>query len=329
MRVRFWGVRGSIPTPATGEDVASRLIAALLHLGQTQDAAKPLDLTDRAAVAQWVGALPPSQFSLAGGNTPCVEMTTRSGELFIIDFGTGLRALSDQLIQGPFGRGQGRAHLFLSHLHWDHIQGWPFFRPAYIAGNHFDLYARQEGVETLLKKQQEAPFFPPAAWDEMNATVLPHTLSDAPLPLCDGQVRVSNLELEHPSRAFAFRFEADDCVLVYASDGAFPDPNSAAAEPFIEFFRDADLLIFDAQFSQSESVLKHDWGHSSGASGVQFACRARAKRLALFHHAPGAGEAHLEELLLAGQTHAQNPDAPCEPAQVEVFLAREGLEIEL
>lgn len=327
MRVRFWGVRGSIPTPASGEDIASRLVAALLHLGQNPNFS--LDLSSREAVTQWVEALPPSLSSLVGGNTPCVEMTTQNGELFILDFGSGARALSDELVRGRFGRGEGRAHLFLSHLHWDHIQGWPFFRPAYIEGNEFDLYARHDDVEELLKKQQEAPFFPPAAWDEMHATVRIHQLPDEPMALCQDQVRVSSLELEHPSRAFAYRFEADDQIFVYASDGAFPDPNSDEAQPCIDFFRDADLIIFDAQFSQSESQQKQDWGHSSGVSGVEFACRAGAKRLALFHHAPGASEAHLEELLLAGQKHAHKSDLDCPSGHVEVFLAREGLEIEL
>lgn len=326
MRVRFWGVRGSIPTPATGEDVASRLISALLQLGNDPDAP---DLRDRDAVTRWVDSLPPSQFSLAGGNTPCVEMTTGGGELFIIDFGSGLRALSDALMKGRFGCGEGHAHLFLSHFHWDHIQGWPFFRPAYVGGNRFDLYARHDGAEELLKKQQEAPFFPPAAWDEMRAGVQFHTLPASPVSLCEGKVRVSSLELDHPSRAFAFRFEADGQVFVYASDGAFPDSNSPDALRFIEFFQGADLLIFDAQFSQSESVQKHDWGHSSGVQGVELACRAGVKRLALFHHAPGADEAHLEELLLAGKRIARDPGLPCQPDEVEVFIAREGLEVSL
>ena len=330
MRVRFWGVRGSIPTPATGEDISLRLIEALLHLGKDPaQSAAPLDLNCRESVTQWVQALPPSRFSLVGGNTPCIEMTTGDGELFIIDFGSGLRALSDNLVQGAFGEGKGRAHLFLSHFHWDHIQGWPFFKPAYIEGNEFDLYARHEGVEELLKKQQEPPFFPPAAWDEMHATVRIHTLPETPVELCAGQVRVSSLELEHPSRAFAFRFEADGKAFVYASDGAFPPPDSDAAQSVIEFFRDADLLVFDAQFSQSESVQKHGWGHSSSESGVELACRARAKRLALFHHAPGATEAHLETLLHAGRQRSLQPTLPCLPGEVEVFLAREGLEVEL
>ena len=323
MRVRFWGVRGSLPTPATGDDVASRLVEALLHLGHSPNA---LDLRNRDAVAQWVKNLPPTLVALAGGNTPCVEMTTRNGELFIIDFGSGLRALGNSLLDGPFGRGEGHAHLFLSHFHWDHIQGWPFFRPAYVEGNRFDLYARHKHVEAHLKKQQEAPFFPPAAWDEMKADVRYHTLPDAPITLCDGAVRVSSIELNHPLDAYAFRFEADGQIFVYASDGAFPAPDSADAQPFIDFFRDADLLVFDAQFSLQESLQKPEWGHSSSVTGVELARRAGAKRLALFHHDPNAGEAHLSDLLDAAQLHALSFSLP---GQTEVLLAREDLEIEL
>lgn len=323
MRVRFWGVRGSLPTPATGEDVASRVVEALLHLGQSRDAP---DLRDRDAVSRWVENLPLAVRSLSGGNTPCVEMTTRNGELFIIDLGSGLRALGNSLLQGPFGRGEGHAHLFLSHFHWDHIQGWPFFRPAYIEGNRFELYARHQNVEAQLKKQQEAPFFPPAAWDDMKAEVRYHTLPDAPITLCNGEVRVSSIELNHPLYAYAFRFEADGQSFVYASDGAFPAPDSAEAQPFIEFFRDADLLVFDAQFTLQESLQKPDWGHSSSVTGVELARRAGAKRLALFHHDPNAGEAHLSDLLDAARYHALISSLP---GEVEVLLAREDMEVEL
>ena len=326
MRVRFWGVRGSIPTPAAGDEVAAHIVEALLRLGKTPDS---LDLRDRDAVSRWVSDLPPSMTSVAGGNTPCVEMTTRNGEIFIIDFGSGLRELGNSLLNGPFGRGQGHAHLFLSHFHWDHIQGWPFFRPAYIQGNQFDLYARHENAQAHLNQQQAAPFFPPAAWDEMSAEVRFHHLDDREIALCDGKVRVSSLELDHPSRAFAFRFEADGAAFVYASDGAFPDASNPEAEKYIQFFQNADLVIFDAQFSLAESSNKPAWGHSSGVTGVDLACRARAKRLALFHHDPSASEAHLEELLLASQKHALAPPPPCTPGAVEVILAREGLQIEL
>jgi phosphoribosyl 1,2-cyclic phosphodiesterase len=326
MRVRFWGVRGSIPTPGTGADVVARMVDMITRLGH--DTAAP-DLRDRQAVQQWVEALPAALNSPVGGNTPCVEMRTESGELFIIDFGSGLRMLGNEMMNGPFGQGQGRAHLFLSHFHWDHIQGWPFFRPVYVEGNEFDLYSRHEDVELNLQKQMSAPFFPPDAWAEMRANVRYHPLPEGTLSLCDGAVKVTSLELDHPSRAFAYRFEADGAVFVYASDGSFPLPEMLEATQYIDFFAGADLVIFDAQFSLAESLQKRDWGHSSGITGVDLACRAGAKRIALFHHDPNANDAHLDELLSASEKFAIAPNMSCTPGRVDVFLAREGLELEL
>lgn len=326
MRVRFWGVRGSIPTPGTGAEVVAQMVEMITRLGR--DAAAP-DLSDRDAVRQWVEALPPSLNSPVGGNTPCVEMTTDSGELFIIDFGSGLRPLGNKMMAGAFGSGQGHAHLFLSHFHWDHIQGWPFFRPVYVEGNQFDLYSRHNEVELNLQKQMSAPFFPPDAWGEMSAQVRYHELPEGPFSLCNGTVQVDSLELDHPSRAFAYRFEADGAVFIYASDGSFPSPDVPEAERYIEFFRGADLVVFDAQFSLDESLKKRDWGHSSGITGVDLACSAGAKSIALFHHDPNANDAHLDELLTASEEFAGSPTMPCSPDKVEVFLAREGLELKL
>ena len=327
MQVKFWGVRGSIPRPAGSEELAGRLVEALYRLGQESHY---LDLSDRDAIARWVAALPPSINALAGGNTPCVEV--RCGdELLIIDFGSGLRDLGAQLMKERFGQGRGRAHLFLSHLHHDHIQGWPFFRPAYVEGNRFELYARQCNVPQMLAQQQQAPFFPSESLRDMRAQINYHQLSAAPQFLCEGQIKVETLELDHPSGAYAFRLECGGKTLVYASDGAFPAPDKGLddpARPYIHFFRDADLIIIDAQFSLAESLAKRTWGHSSAVIGVELAARAQAKRLTLFHHDPGASDAHLEHLLRVGREYAANLPKPCNK-NLEVFLAREGEQIAL
>ena len=328
MHVKFWGVRGSIPRPADSDELSARIVEALYRLGQQSDY---LDLSDRAALRDYVDKLPPSINAFTGGNTPCVEV--RCGdELLIIDLGSGLRALGQSLMQREFGVGKGRAHLFLSHLHHDHIQGWPFFRPAYIEGNQFELYARHADVRARLQQQQQEPFFPPESLQDMRSRVNYHQLSSEPQLICDGRLKVRSIELDHPSGSYAFRFEVGDKVLVYASDGAFPAPDkgpNCPARPFIEFFRDADLVIIDAQFSLAESLAKRSWGHSSAVIGVELAAHAGAKRLALFHHDPGATDAALEHLLRVGKEYASNPPAPCAPGAVEVFLAREGLQIEL
>jgi phosphoribosyl 1,2-cyclic phosphodiesterase len=328
MRVRFWGVRGSVPAPLPVEEVATRLVDALWRYGQDADAP---DLTDREAIAAWVEMLPESVRSYAGGNTPCVEMQTDAGDLFILDFGTGIRQLGNELMDGPFGRGKGHANLFLSHYHWDHLQGWPFFKPAYVEGNAFDLYARHPNPLERLRQQQEAPFFPPAAWEDMRATLRTHQLDTRPITLCDGRVKVSSLELSHPSRAYAYRFEADDKVFVYASDGAYLDLDDLSLRPFIDFYQDADLLIFDAQFTLSESFEKRTWGHSSAVFGVELACQANVRKLALFHHDPGADDSLLEAMLKVGMDYGANPNSSVrrKPNQVELFLAREGMTVEL
>lgn len=328
MHVKFWGVRGSIPRPADNKDLATRLVESLYRLGQESEY---LDLSDRAALQNWVAQLPPSINAFVGGNTPCVEVQC-GDEILIIDFGSGVRALGETLMQREFGQGNGHAHLFLSHFHHDHIQGWPFFRPAYIAGNQFELYARQSDVRERLNQQQQEPFFPPDSWDSMRAHVNYHQLTEAPQTICDGRVQVSSLELDHPSGAYAFRFECDGKTLIYASDGAFPAPDKGSDNParsFIEFFRDADLVIIDAQFSLAESLEKRSWGHSSAVIGVELAAHAGAKRLALFHHDPYSSDAALEHLLRIGREHAANPPVAGRAQGVEVFLAREGQTVTL
>lgn len=328
MQVRFWGVRGSCPSPVTTEDLRVRMVEAF----RLYECARPqLDLTDREAVRRWLDTLPLSVSGIVGSNTSCVEMRTRDNDLFIIDLGSGLRALGNHLMHTEFGQARGHANVFLSHFHWDHIQGWPFFKPAYVQGNRFDLYARHKHLRTRLKRQQEAPFFPPASWEGMRATINFHEIDEGPFELCEGRVRVSSIELDHPSRSFAYRFEADDKVFVYASDGAYRQLDDVSLKPYIEFFRDADLVIFDAQFSLNESFEKRTWGHSSAIIGFELACQANVKQLALYHHDPDADDAWLEHLLQTAQDYAATVPSVQRrrPNQVELIMAREGTTLTL
>jgi phosphoribosyl 1,2-cyclic phosphodiesterase len=332
MRVRFWGVRGSCPTPLTSDDIAARLTESLWRLGCARETLD-LDtlLSDRAAIERWVATLPSQLRAVVGGNTPCLEMRTADNDLFIIDLGSGLRGLGNELVGREFGRGRGHAHLFLSHYHWDHIQGWPFFKPAYIPGNRLDLYSRHQHLETRLRHQQEAPFFPPASWDDMRADVSYHQMDDGALELCDGRVRITSIELDHPSRAYAYRFEADGKVFIYASDGAYHNLDDLSIGPYVAFFHDADLLVFDAQFTLTESFEKRTWGHSSAIIGVELACQAGVKNLALFHHDPGADDATLDHLLQVGEQYASIVPSAVRrtPNQCRLLLAREGMTMEL
>ena len=328
MQARFWGVRGSIPTPLTGEEVEARLQAALLRFGTDEQAP---DLKDHAAIADWVSALPLALRSTAGGNTPCVEVRTRAGDLVIIDLGSGIRALGDRLMSREFGQGEGSADLLLSHFHWDHIQGWPFFKPAYVPGNRLRLHSRHDDLQARLKSQQQPPFFPANAWEEMRADLSYHQLQEESVSLADGRVRVSSIELIHPCRAFAYRIEADGKALVYASDSTYEKLDEKIAARYSTFYRDADLLIFDAHFSLAEGIEKSSWGHSSAIVGVDLCCRAGVRKLALFHHDPGADDDRLEHLLYVARTYETTvPNELCRALSPDnIFLAREGMTVEL
>lgn len=323
MLVRFWGVRGSSPAPVSNADIAARIQSVLLELGRTDS---PPDLSDPAAISQWIKSLPPQLACTIGGNTPCIEMRTSAGDIFIIDLGSGIRPLGHSLMTEAFGKGEGHANIFLSHFHWDHIQGWPFFRPAYVPGNTFDLYCRHESPRERLKSQQMPPFFPGASWDEMRAEVNYHCIDEQPLTICEGRVRVTSLELDHPSKAYAYRFETENHSFVYASDGAYYNLGPEDMQPYVDFYRDADLLVFDAQFALTESFEKRTWGHSSAIVGVELACMAGVKSLALFHHDPSADDALLEHFLRVAEQYSRT--IPCE-SRCKVFLAREGLSIDL
>ena len=335
MRVRFWGVRGSCPAPTSSGELKKRL-AQVLRLYATQQSCAQaageagLDLEDDVALASWLDSLSPTVSSFVGSNTPCVEFLPfadggeDSGPLFIIDMGSGLRALGNALMEREFGRGEGQARIFLSHFHWDHIQGFPFFKPAYVSGNRLDIHTRHDHLHSRLLRQQEAPFFPPEAWEAMRAEIEFHQMGSGPQVL-DG-VRVSSLELSHPSKSYAYRFECAGRVLVYASDGAYENLDDASIQPFVEFYQNADVLIFDAQFSLSESFVKRSWGHSSAIVGLELASQARVKKLVLFHHDPDADDTGLQHLLEAAQSYASHAPAALRRRghSVEMIIAREG-----
>lgn len=222
-----------------------------------------------------------------GGNTSCVEV--RCGdELLILDGGTGLRLLGSQLAQEqPL-----KARLFFSHVHWDHIQGFPFFAPAFVAGNAIELYGATNVTGTLeetLAGQMNFPNFP-VRLEHMGAKMTFHTIDDGQvLDFAEGSVTVRAARLNHPQGVLAFRIEYQGQSLVYATDTEHyeePDPK------LVELAQGADVLIYDAQYTPEEyqgsadGLSRVGWGHSTMIDGVKIVERAKVGRLILFHHDP-------------------------------------------
>jgi phosphoribosyl 1,2-cyclic phosphodiesterase len=287
MKIRFWGVRGSL--------------------------AKPGPATVRY-----------------GGNTSCVTVETAGGTLLVIDCGTGAHDLGQQLLRT---RPQPlRGHILISHTHWDHIQGIPFFAPLFIAGNEWDFYAAQgfgESLRETLAGQMEYTYFPVTP-EAFNASVRYHHLGEGSFRI--GDALIHTRYLNHPALTLGFRIEADGASVVYACDhephqhehAAHGDELVGEDREHAEFLRGADLVIHDAQYTAAEYPNKVGWGHSTFEYATRVCRAVGVKRLALTHHDPLRDDDSLDRLMRDLRARVA-----AEGGGIELFAAAEGREISL
>jgi len=318
MKIRIWGARGSIPSSLKSKEVEDKIYQAISGLPAG------VDTHDEEAVRAYIRGLPPLLRGTAGGDTPCVEI--RAGDdILVVDAGSGFPALAEELSKGPFGRGEGTLHLLISHLHWDHIQGFPMFMPAFIPGNRILIYGIHD-VRAALERQQSSPTWPPSAsFSRMRADIEFIPLQEGQ-PFSIGKVRINTIRNTHPNCSYSFRFEDQHSVFVYASDAEYKQLDDASVQPHIEFFRGADALIFDAQYTLTQAWRNVDWGHSSAMIGVDLARAAGVKRLILFHHHPTHSDAELQEMQdTAIAYQAEDTTLPT----CEIMVAYQGLTIDL
>ena len=290
--VRFWGTRGSIPTP-----------------GRTTHK--------------------------YGGNTSCVEIRV-DDTLFICDGGTGLRELGQDLLSRP--QKPVVAHFLFSHMHWDHIQGFPFFTPAYVPQNTFYIYGTSPGdtrYHQLLSGQMQSDYFP-VDFSELNANILAVDLGDG-LRNIDG-VTVRCFDQKHPGGSYAYSLEKDGHKVVYATDNeidlTLEDPAAiqgnldaprSIPQALVEFVRGAELLIADGRYTDDEYHPKRiGWGHPRATTAVDLAVQANVKQLAVYHHDPMQSDTDVEAKIVACRERARRWNSP-----VFIFAAREGLELRL
>lgn len=239
-------------------------------------------------------ASPGPETAGVGGNTSTVEV--RCGErTIVLDAGTGLRALGDRLM----AEGRRDVTMLLSHTHWDHIQGLPFFVPLYVPGSRLQLWGPRFGERALhdvLSRQMEGPVFP-VRLDETGAGLELHELRGGE-SFTLGDVTVKTAKLHHPGGVLAYRIEHGGRAIVYATDTehwACTDPH------LVELARGADALVYDAQYTEAEyrgaaGPSRVGWGHSTWEQGVKVAEAARARRLVLFHHDPRRDDGAVAEL---------------------------------
>ncbi len=318
MKVIFWGVRGSIPTPLTGKTVEEKLRKAL-------SLARPGDIVSEESIDSFIKSLPFSIRSTYGGNTTCIQLVSDAGENLIFDCGSGLKNLGFELLKEDFGKGKGVASIFLSHTHWDHIQGIPFFGPFYFAGNRFNFYSPIKDLKERLEFQHEPSHFP-ISFDFMpSIKEFFHVAYDEEFILND--LRIFIKKMPHPGDSYAARVEENGRVFVFTSDCEFNIESIDEIESYQDLFMNADVVCFDTQYTFDESINKMDWGHSSATIAIDIASRFNVKKLVLFHHDPDYDDSKLENVAANARTYQRLH--PKKAGKLEIIIASEGLEIEI
>ena len=279
MLVRFWGVRGSTPTPQ-------------------------------------------AENLRYGGNTSCVEVRAGGGR-YIFDCGTGLRALGQQLVQEANGT-PSQAHVFVSHFHWDHIQGIPFFGPLYENPNYsfaFHASERNHNLERVLEQQMSAPYFPVGV-NEMKARREFFAIDEGRVRI-DDNVTVETKWLNHPQGCLGYRIESSEGVVVYATDN---EPGDAAFDKNVrQLAAGADILIYDAQYLPEQyEAKKRGWGHSHWREAVNVVMESGAKELVLFHHDPDHTDACIDNVVREARNYYPGVRAAAEGMEMGLGGKRAG-----
>ncbi len=318
MKLRCWGTRGSIPVSLTALDVRAKIVRALQGAGG-------IDLAQPEAVESYVDSLGFDVAGTFGGHSSCLQIETGGQEHIILDLGTGVRPLGQHML-ARHGAGKPQVyHVFMSHLHWDHIMGLPFFSPVYIAGNRIVVHSCHPHVEFALRRQQAEPSFP-VRFEQFSACFEFHVVAPGEAFDVDG-TRVVALAQRHSGESYGWRFERGGRSLVYSTDSEhrLEDENERAR--FIAFFDQADVVVFDAMYSLADAIsVKADWGHSSNIVGVELCQAARVKRLVLFHHEPAYSDTQIAQILEETRRFEQiNRDGHA----LDVLSAWDGLELRL
>ncbi len=306
MRITFWGTRGSTPTSLGAAAVVDKLRRALAALKGRDDAAD---------VANW----PVHLRATYGGNTSCIEADC-AGVSLIFDAGSGLRQLGERLItQAPRTH-----HLLLSHTHWDHIMGLPFFAPLYEAGHRVVIYGCHPDLQARIAVQFAASHFPVQFGQISDALSFVQIKPGREVEI--GGFSVTPFAQRHPGASYGYRAEAGGRTLVYSTDSEHKVLDDRILA-FIDFCGNADILVFDAMYPFAASVAeKAGWGHSSNITGIEIAKRAGVRHLCLFHHDPDLDDEALDARFLESLRYrdAYRPDVP-----LALSMAYDGLEVDL
>lgn len=279
MRIKLWGVRGSLPSPLSPHVVHERIREILTRFQGLRQSGVDI------SVDAFLDTLPTHFTRGYGGNTSCAEVTHGSTRL-LIDGGSGLRCFSDMIMKTQPQTSE--YHIYMTHFHWDHLIGLPFFVPLYMKGKTVHFYSVDSDLESSLRTMFTKPNFPvPYAVVEPQIRI--HRLTPRE-PSQVGEFKLTPYQLDHPDACWGARVEAAGKALAWAVDNECTRTTREALGQDAALYNKADLLVFDAQYTFDEALEKLNWGHSSAPLGLDLSVREQVKRTIFIHHDPSASD---------------------------------------
>lgn len=286
LKIKFWGVRGSLPSSPSPQqwvhDIEG-IFQGFFKAGNSKS----------EQIKDYLKSLPIYDVGGYGTATTSVQVRSRDAEI-IIDAGSGIRHFSELAMLGPAKNGQAEFHIFMTHFHWDHLIGLPFFAPTFIPGNKINFYAVQPELEQMIRGKFKRPYFP-VPFEALRAEIRFHVMQPRqPIKIKDMQV--TPFQLDHPDPCWGFRIDAGEKSYSHCVDTEGTRTTPEALGPDLPLYQNTDLMYFDAQYTLPELAEKANWGHSAAQLGLDIAFREKIKRVIFAHHDPGATTGQIAEI---------------------------------
>lgn len=324
MTIKFWGVRGSLPTSPSPAEWNEHILR-LMHEANTHR------VQSHQAIQEFLQNLGVSKVGGFGTATTCVEVTSHQGSL-IIDGGSGIKHLSDKLMSGATGRVKGRYNIFMTHFHWDHVIGLPFFAPHFIPGCEIHYYGVQAEMEEMIRGVFRKPYFP-VPFEQLKAKIFFHKVEPRK-PFLIGDISCTPYQLDHPDECWGLKMECSGSTYSHCVDTEGTRVSAEELKEDLPLYQNVDLLFFDAQYALSSLADKVNWGHSAAQVGLEIAIREKIPQVLFSHHDPSSRTDDILELSNQTKQFYESKmelehDKGSERFDVKWAFAHEGLEVKI
>lgn len=317
MKIKLYGTRGSLPAPLTNFEYQTK-VKEILALALEKN------INQKEEIEEFFDLLPDQLKYTGGGDTTSIMIESDKGRKYIVDLGSGVRNAGNDLLKSGFLQGDGKLDIFVTHTHWDHIQGLMFFKPFFIPSTNIDFFSPYPDLEKRFVYQMEPRFFPVDFYVTLSKKTF-NLVEKGDVQQFDDGMKVECYPLKHPGGSYAYKFTENGKIFIFATDAEFTGDDLELIISMSEFFGGADYLVIDSQYTLDESFKKFDWGHTSYTMAVNCATIWGVKNLILTHHEPDYNDNKLFSIVEEAQEHKMHLGGK----DVNIILAREGLEINI